>query len=276
MRYLRRNHLGFLALFIALGGTSYAAATLPKNSVGANQIRTDAVSSSEVKDGSLRARDFRSGDLPAGATGATGATGAAGATGATGAAGPQGEQGATGDKGDQGEPGLQGPAGTSGGTPASLAVRLRQSTDSQTVGGTPTGSAMTPVVFADANAEQYDIGDFFDAALVTVPPDAPGNAVIKIPATGTYVISAGVRWAANAVGVRSLAINGPQPGGVRAQSTVPANPAAGAATAQSVTTSERFQAGDLVFASVGQSSGGDLLLDASQAQIHLSASYVGT
>jgi hypothetical protein len=32
MSYLRRHHVGLLALFIALGGTSYAATQLPRYS----------------------------------------------------------------------------------------------------------------------------------------------------------------------------------------------------------------------------------------------------
>jgi hypothetical protein len=259
MRYVRHHHLGLLALFIALGGTSYAAVSLPRDSVGATQIRAGAVSSSEVKDRSLRARDFKASELP---------RGAAGAPGAQGVAGPQGPAGAKGDTGERGPAGADGVA-------ESLAVRLRQTSDSQTVAGTPTGSAMTPVAFPDPASEQYDLGGFFDPALVTVPPTPAGNSIITIPRTGTYILTAGVRWAANADGVRSLAINGPQPGGVRVQSTVPANPAAGAATAQNVATTERFQAGDIVFASVGHSAAGDLLLDASQNQIHLSATYTG-
>jgi hypothetical protein len=41
--WLRRNAIALLALFIALGGTSYAALTLPKNSVGARQIRNGSI-----------------------------------------------------------------------------------------------------------------------------------------------------------------------------------------------------------------------------------------
>jgi hypothetical protein len=37
-----------LALFVALGGTSYAAITLPANSVGSSQIRTGAVHKAEI------------------------------------------------------------------------------------------------------------------------------------------------------------------------------------------------------------------------------------
>lgn len=74
-----------MALFVALGGASYAAIKLPANSVGAAQIKKNAVDSNKVKDRSLLATDFRTGQLP---RGATGAAGTAGATGATGPAGP--------------------------------------------------------------------------------------------------------------------------------------------------------------------------------------------
>ena len=77
-----------MALFVALGGASYAAIKLPANSVGAAQIKKNAVDSNKVKDRSLLATDFKTGQLPRGETGATGATGQAGATGARGAAGP--------------------------------------------------------------------------------------------------------------------------------------------------------------------------------------------
>jgi hypothetical protein len=42
------NVTSAVALFVALGGTSYAAITLPRNSVGSAQIRTHAVKKSEV------------------------------------------------------------------------------------------------------------------------------------------------------------------------------------------------------------------------------------
>ena len=69
-----RRHLSFAnitsltALVFAMGGTSYAL-TLPKNSVGSKQIRTNAVTSAKVADRSLRASDFALGQLPSGATG---------------------------------------------------------------------------------------------------------------------------------------------------------------------------------------------------------------
>jgi hypothetical protein len=76
--HLRTNAVAYLALFVALGGTSYAAVALPKNSVGAAQIKKDAVRSGDVKNGSLAAADFKAGQLPAGASGPTGPQGPAG------------------------------------------------------------------------------------------------------------------------------------------------------------------------------------------------------
>jgi len=76
--------ISVMALFVALGGASYAAIKLPANSVGSAQIKKNAVTSAKVKDRSLLATDFRTGQLPRGATGATGAAGTAGATGPAG------------------------------------------------------------------------------------------------------------------------------------------------------------------------------------------------
>jgi hypothetical protein len=51
--HVRHNVVGYVALFAALGGTSYAAIRLPANSVGAKQIKAKAVRAAEVKNGSL-------------------------------------------------------------------------------------------------------------------------------------------------------------------------------------------------------------------------------
>jgi hypothetical protein len=52
------NVVASLALFIALGGGAYAAAKLPKNSVGPTQLRKNAVTSSKVKNHSLHRQDL--------------------------------------------------------------------------------------------------------------------------------------------------------------------------------------------------------------------------
>ena len=74
----------YLALFVALGGTSYAVVNLPRNSVGADALRQNAVRSAEVKNRSLKAIDFKKGSLPRGRTGAAGPAGTAGPAGAPG------------------------------------------------------------------------------------------------------------------------------------------------------------------------------------------------
>jgi hypothetical protein len=75
--------ISLLALFLALGGTGYAAFKLPKNSVGTKQLRKNAVVSSKVKNHSLVAADFKAGQLPAGPPGPKGDTGATGPAGPT-------------------------------------------------------------------------------------------------------------------------------------------------------------------------------------------------
>jgi hypothetical protein len=98
------------ALVVAVFGATplgHAAGrfVLPKASVGAGQLKANAVSGVKVKDGSLTAADFKAGGLPAGPQGSTGAPGLPGAT------GPQGEQGIAGtqgEKGEKGEPGTPG------------------------------------------------------------------------------------------------------------------------------------------------------------------------
>ena len=97
-----------LALFAALGGSAYAAATInggdvangsltsadvrngslksrdiDNGSLTGSDLKNGSVTSSDVDDASLLAADFKAGELPAGPAGATGPTGPQGAPGAT-------------------------------------------------------------------------------------------------------------------------------------------------------------------------------------------------
>jgi hypothetical protein len=71
------NVIATLALFLALGGASYAAIKLPANSVGSRQIKDGAVSSADIKNHSIKSGDFKGG-LPSGPRGPRGAEGARG------------------------------------------------------------------------------------------------------------------------------------------------------------------------------------------------------
>ena len=86
-RFSFGNVVATLALFIAIGGVSWAAASLPRHSVGKKQLKSNAVVSKKVKNGSLAAGDFKGGELPAG---------------------PKGEQGPVGEQGPKGQPGAPG------------------------------------------------------------------------------------------------------------------------------------------------------------------------
>jgi hypothetical protein len=97
------NVVATIAVFIALGGSSYAALKLPKNSVGSEQLKPNSITSAKVKGGSLSTTDLKASARslllgrgprgvqgPKGTTGATGKTGKTGAKGSTGPRGPQG------------------------------------------------------------------------------------------------------------------------------------------------------------------------------------------
>ena len=102
-RTLRQNVIAWLALFVALTGTSVAAS------------RYVITSTHQIKPSVLRT--LRGATGTRGATGPQGAPGAAGPAGLAGSPGPAGLKGETGGKGEtgsRGEPGAKGEPGTKG------------------------------------------------------------------------------------------------------------------------------------------------------------------
>ena len=105
LRSYRPSHgtvVAYLALFIALGGTSYGLATgsigsreIKNNSIRSKDIRDNQVRSRDVRDQSLLAKDFKAGQLPRGPAGPRGVPGPQGLPGPQGPRGLQGEPGAT-------------------------------------------------------------------------------------------------------------------------------------------------------------------------------------
>ncbi|MGB2874319.1 MAG: hypothetical protein WBB76_02475, partial [Gaiellaceae bacterium] len=52
-RFLRRNTIALLALFLALGGTTFAATGYPANIIGAKQLKKNAVTTPKIKNGAV-------------------------------------------------------------------------------------------------------------------------------------------------------------------------------------------------------------------------------
>ncbi len=99
------NVMATIAVFVALGGTSYAAFTVTGKTVKdasltGKDLKNESVKSADVS--GLTSRDFAAGQLPAGARGPKGD---AGPQGPAGPAGADGAAGAKGEKGDRGEAG---------------------------------------------------------------------------------------------------------------------------------------------------------------------------
>jgi hypothetical protein len=93
LRHLERHFVGYLALFVALGGTSFAAAAL----INGSQIKPHTIPKNRLTNSAI-----------ASLKGSRGPEGPAGSAGATGPGGPAGSPGAA------GPPGTAGPAGVSG------------------------------------------------------------------------------------------------------------------------------------------------------------------
>jgi hypothetical protein len=191
--------VAFAALVVSLGGTSYAALSLPAGSVGPKELRKNAVTAPKVKDGSLLVKDFRSSERrllqgprgPQASVGPQGPAGPAGPGGPPGPAGPQGAQGAQGARGPAGptgptgEVGVTGPTGPAG--PTNTIVRRESGITEDTTaiiqcGGTDTagtGRALGGGVSAEPDSNSWD-----PTVELSAPVDSSGMKAVDEPATG--------------------------------------------------------------------------------------------
>ena len=103
-----------LALFIALGGTGYAAIV-----VTGKNVKDSSLTGRDIRNRSLTISDFA--EAPTGPQGPAGPAGQNGSTGRPGPAGPAGQNG-TGTKGDTGDTGATGAKGDTGATGAAGAA----------------------------------------------------------------------------------------------------------------------------------------------------------
>ena len=191
------NVASTLALIVALGGASYAAVAIPKNSVGSTQIINSSVKSKDVKNGTLKGVDFKEGALP---TGAQGPAGPAGPQGLAGPAGSEGPAGPAGPRGLAGPAGPQGPIGPSTGFEAQRNNVLGWTGNLQTVVGftLPAGSYVlsakvlanndndpTQAVIHCALKVNGTIVDEMGAALILGSTSATDKAYIPLAGTTT-------------------------------------------------------------------------------------------
>ena len=261
--------VALLALVVAMSGTGYAAVKLARNSVQGKHIKTGAVSSSDIKNRTIRDRDIARGVLREGPTGPRGAAGAAGERGATGERGPQGPaDGPAGGDLTGNFPAPQIGAGAVGvaETGPLPAVRVQQEdapVAPQTIASAG-ATVFTNVVFQE---EEYDTDDMFDPAQ---------QDRITIRTAGIYSLTAAVRWDPNATGTRSIGIV-PNATNIAflAADTRPAATTTNQATRQNVSTVARLTAGTVVILKATQDSGGPLDIDNNGSpQVHLSATWL--
>jgi len=161
------NAMSTIAVFIALGGTTYAAVTLPRNSVGSAQIRAKAVGASEIRSGAVRSSELKNGSVTLNDMSASARTSLRGAQGPAGPAGPAGPPAAT----------YRAAVNSGGGTPAGNAK-----------GVTHTGGNEYTVAFdRDVSA------CFYSVSLVAVQngptlEQPPAGRVTAAPAGGANVL----------------------------------------------------------------------------------------
>jgi hypothetical protein len=202
-RHVRANVIAYLALFVALGGSSYAAVRLTPGSVTSQalarhavtrtKLANNSVTSANVLKGSLSNTDFKPGSVlrglkgDMGASGGRGLQGLEGLRGATGAAGPTG---AAGSAGRDGSASIGAKARLSGGAVsaahgASTSVPLAGATWTQSAGELDflAGSATVKIPATCT-------GSFGNALIVSVDgvaqtfalaPSAPASTTVTVP-----------------------------------------------------------------------------------------------
>jgi hypothetical protein len=193
--HLRGNAVGYVALFAALGGTSYAAVNLKPGSVGSAAIAPGAVTHSKLAarsvsetnlvKHSLTAAVFKAGTLKkmAGANGSPGGAGPTGPGGTNGKAGPTGPAGADGNASvvmrSQAGGGVSAPHGASTDIPLTGATWTQGANDLNLIAGSMTIKIPPSCTGSFGNSVLVSVDGI--ATTFGIAPNAPASASVTVP-----------------------------------------------------------------------------------------------
>jgi hypothetical protein len=191
--HLRGNAVGYVALFAALGGTSYAAVNLKPGSVNSAAIARGAVTHSKLAarsvteanlvKHSLTAAVFKAGTLKTGANGNSGGSGPTGPAGTNGKAGPTGPAGADGNASvvmrSQAGGTVSAPHGASTDIPLTGATWTQGANDVNLIAGSLTIKTPSGCTGSFGNSVLVSV----DGVTTTfgVAPNAPASADVTVP-----------------------------------------------------------------------------------------------
>jgi hypothetical protein len=190
--HLRANAVGYVALFAALGGTSYAAVNLEPGSVRSAAIARGAVTHSKLAERSvaeanlvkhsLSAAVFKAGTLET-LRGANGGSGGAGPAGPGGKAGPTGPAGADGNASvvmrSQGGGTVNAPHGASTDIPLSGATWTQGPNDLNLIVGSLTIKTPASCTGSFGNAVLVSVDG--TTATFGLAPNAPVSSNVTVP-----------------------------------------------------------------------------------------------
>jgi hypothetical protein len=268
------NVVAVIALFVALGGSSYAAIQVTgkdvkNSSLTGKDVKDSSLTTSDVRDGSLLAGDLKPGQLPAG---------------------PQGTQGPKGDPGAKGEQGEAGTDATINGVaaggdlsgtypspsiaagaiaPADFSGTAFPTARVHSTGNQVVDNNTLPFVHLEADVHKrgvtHNVGTT-DAQTCAASDPTPGDCFLTVTQPGTYLITGSVTWGFNATGIRELNLSGWTAGLVTpvelASDIRNANQAStgqpSPLTTNSVSTVRQFSSGQSVSLSASQNSGAGL------------------